>query len=124
MNDFLITSGGIAVVSALCIQFLKKSNWFTFLSTDVSSEKANRAFSILIAIITSLGITFSFNATQHELIIGGLDNDMILTYVIHAFSQWIGQHVAYKTVVVPTELQAAIVRTLKQINDTMAKDGK
>lgn len=119
MNNLLITSGGAAVVASLFIQYLKKSHWFTFLSTEAHSQTTNMVFSIVVAGITSLGISFSYNASKGQLIIDGLTFTSIFSAASHWFIQWAGQHVAYKTVVVPSELQAAMVNVLKQLNENL-----
>lgn len=111
--DLTVAVGGSAMVSALFIQYLKKSNWFTFLSTEAHSQTANLIFSIFWAALTSLGITFTFNAVTHQLIINGLDPSAILTLAYHSAIQWAAQHVAYKIAVVPTEMQGKILEQLK-----------
>lgn len=124
MNTILAPVVGTAVVSSLVIQWLKKSHWFTFLSTEAQSQKANLVFSIIVAIITSLGITFTYNSVNHQVIIDGLDPASMFSLGIHAFGQWIAQHVAYKTVVVPSELQAAMVTVLKQLTIKLEQGDK
>lgn len=114
-ENFLLTSGSAAVISALFIQYLKKSKFLTFLSIEAQSERTNRYFSIIVAFIASVGVTYTFDPNKHQLIISGLDPTNILHSGGHVFIQWIAQHVAYKTVVVPTELQAAMVNTMKQL---------
>src|SRR5215471_19418753 len=105
MDTFVLGSGGAAVVSALVIQWLKKSNWFTFLSTEAHSQNANLIFSIVVALFTSLGLSYTYNAHTGQLIVNGLVPANMLNSVGHWFIQWTAQHVAYKAVVVPTELQ-------------------
>ncbi len=116
-SGFLITAGGTAVVTSIFLQWMKKSQlWcFSFIGTDKRFEKANLWFSIFVAFITSIGIGYKYDAAAGTLLITGLTVAGIEHGVWHWFVQWVGQHVSYKTFVVPTELQAANIDVLNQL---------
>ncbi len=116
-SNFLLTAGGTALVSSLLIQYIKKSELtlFNAFGIEDSKSKANLTLSIIFAFFTSIGIGFKYDGTSGVLIVNGLTTAGILHGVWHWFIQWTSQHLLYKQVIVPTELQAAIVNTLKQI---------
>src|SRR6266567_55489 len=123
-SGFLLTAGGTALISSLLIQAMKKSplRIFNLLGIEEVNSKANLIFSIIVSFITSIGIGYKYDVhydpTTGDLvgsfILSGLSTTSILHGIWHWLIQWVSQHVAYKTIIVPTELQAATVNTLKQ----------
>lgn len=116
-SGFLLTSGGTAILSAIIIQALKKSNIISFIGTEKSKGAANLCFSVFIAFITSLGIGYKYDGASGTLILTGLTAAGLLHGIWHWFVQWVGQHLAYKQIVVPAELQAATIDVLNQLLD-------
>lgn len=112
-SGFLLTSSGIGLISSLVMQWMKKSNLFTFLGCEKMHENANLYFSIAVAFITSLGIGYKYDAVAGTVLITGLTSASLAHGVWHWGSQWVIQHVTYKQFIVPTELQAAMVNQLK-----------
>jgi hypothetical protein len=93
-------TGGLALVSALGIQYLKNSGWATWFNRE--TDKANLFLSLLVAFFTSLGIHFSWDAKTDTIAIIG-----VMYALQHGlwewFIQWAAQHVVYKTVIVQSE---------------------
>jgi len=58
----------IGAFSSHVIEFLKNTKLFPFLTAE-SSGQYKRYFSVLIAFITAIGLTYSFEATTRNLII-------------------------------------------------------
>lgn len=114
-STFIVSSGGAAVVSSLFIQYLKKSKLFTFLSTKDEAAKANFYFSVFIAGLTSVGLSYTYNPDTGQLIVNGLILQNIVHSLGHWFLQWVAQHVAYKQFVVPSEMQSQILNYLDNL---------
>lgn len=118
-SGFLVTAGGTALISSLIMQWMKKSKFFAFIGTDKIHERANLIFSIFVAFITSIGISYKYDSTAGTLLIAGITSANIAHGLWHWFVQWIAQHTSYKTLVVPTELQAANIDVLNQLLDQL-----
>ena len=120
-SGFLLTAGGTAVLSSVIIQWMKKSQLeiFSFLGTEKNKQKVNLYFSILVAFVTSIGIGFKYDGAAGTLLLTGLTAAGIKHGLWHWFTQWIAQHVTYKTLVVPQELQAANIDVLNQLLDQL-----
>ncbi len=116
-SGFVLTAGGTALISSLVLQALKHSELsiFNFLGTEKEKWSNNLTFSIIIAFITSLGIGYKYDSTAGTLVLSGLTAAGITHGLWHWFFQWISQHAIYKTVVVPTELQAANIEVLNKL---------
>lgn len=116
-SGFLLTAGGTALLSSLIIQAMKKSELaiFSFLGTEKNKSRANLVMSILMAFITSIGIAYKYDSTAGTLVITGLTVANVTHLAWHSFIQWISQHVAYKTLIVPQELQASNIDVLNQL---------
>src|ERR1035437_5538864 len=108
-SGFLLTAGGTAVLSSIIIQWMKKSQLAIFdaIGTEKNKQTANLVFSVVVAFVTSLGIGYKYDAVAGILIISGLTKAGIAHGLWHWFTQWVAQHVSYKALVVPQELQAA-----------------
>ena len=116
-SGFLLTAGGTAVLSSIIIQWMKKSQLaiFSFLGTEKNKQKVNLYFSIFVAFITSIGIGYKYDGVSGTLVISGLTAAGIQKGLWHWFTQWVGQHVSYKAIIVPQELQAANIDVLNQL---------
>ena len=120
-SGFLLTAGGTAILSSVIIQWMKKSGLavFSFIGTEKNKQRANLYFSIAVAFVTSIGIGFKYDGTAGTLLLTGLTATGIQHGLWHWFTQWIGQHISYKTFVVPQELQAANIDVLNQLLDQL-----
>ena|SRR5260221_6489883 len=118
-SGFVLTAGGTALVSALILQALKKSQLaiFNFVGTERDKWAANLTVSIIMAFITAIGISYKYDSAAGTLVLSGLTVSGISHGLWHWFIQWIGQHAAYKTLIVPSELQAANIDVLNQLLD-------
>jgi hypothetical protein len=118
---FLLTAGGIAVLSSVIIQWMKKSELaiFDFLGTEKNKQAVNLYFSIFVAFVTSIGIGYKYDGATGVLVISGLTLAGIQHGLWHWFTQWIGQHISYKAIIVPQELQAANIDVLNQLLDQL-----
>ena len=116
-QNFLLTSGGTALISALIIQAMKKSELtiFNFVGTDSNKARANLYLSIVIAFFTSLGIGFKYDETAGTILLTGITSAGILHGLWHWFVQWVGQHIAFKTLIMPQELQSMNINVLEQL---------
>lgn len=101
-------TGGMALLAALLIQYLKNTSWATWVRRD--TEKANLALSIMLAFLTSIGIHFSWDAGHDTFAIVGVQ--AALTHNVWQWViQWAAQHGVYKGVIAPAETLGEI-RTL------------
>ena len=118
-SGFLVTAGGIALISAILIQWAKKSELaiFSFIGTEKNKQKANLIFSVVVAFLTSIGVGYKYDSSTGVLILSGLTAANLAHGLWHWGLQWIGQHVAYKQWIVPQELQAANIDVLNQLLD-------
>lgn len=116
-SGFLLTAGGTAVLSSVIIQWMKKSQLsiFNFLGTEKDKQRVNLYFSILVAFVTSIGIGYKYDSATGVLVISGLTAASIQHGLWHWFTQWIGQHISYKAIIVPQELQSANIDVLNQL---------
>lgn len=117
--NYLVSSGGAAVLSAMIIQYIKKAHWLTAVSTRSDSSFANLMFSIMMAGFAASTVTFAYSSAYHEVIIGNVDFAGVFNFAGRVFVQWCAQHASYKAFVVPTELQAANIDVLNQLLDQL-----
>ena len=116
-SGFLVTAGGTALISSIIIQWIKKSQLdiFNLFGSEKNKAFANQCLSIIVAFITSIGIGYKYDATAGTLILTGLTIASLQHGLWHWMLQWISQHVAYKTLIVPQELQASNIDVLNQL---------
>lgn len=104
-------TGGMALIAALLIQYLKNTSWATWIRRD--TDKANLALSLALAFCTSIGIHFSWNAGSDTFAIVGAR--AALTHNLWQWViQWAAQHGTYKGLIVPAE-------TLGEIRNLLAR---
>ena len=120
-SGFLVTAGGTALISSIIIQWIKKSQLdiFNLFGTEKNKQFANQCLSIVVAFITSIGIGYKYDATAGTLLLTGLTIASLEHGLWHWMLQWISQHVAYKTLIVPQELQASNIDVLNQLLDQL-----
>jgi hypothetical protein len=83
--DTLSTQVTAAAVVSFLIAFLKKQQWFPWLTAE--SEKANRLVAIALSGAAALGIHTTFNHATGTLVISGLT----LATVTAGFWHWLSQ---------------------------------
>lgn len=106
--DSPIVTGGTAVIASMAIQYLKNSGWATWFNRN--TEKANLFLSVMVAIATTAGIHWTFDAAS------GNGTILFNTHQIWgAIMQWVAQHIAYKQVIVPGETQGEIRALLQRL---------
>ena len=115
MDSLTLAAGSSALISSVFLQYLKKAKWFGLMGIEPAKEKINLLISILVAGAVSLGISYKFDSDTGILVISGLTMAGISHQIWHWLLQWTAQHVSYKAFVVPSELLAAIVNQLKDI---------
>lgn len=120
-SGFILTAGGTAVLSSLIIQWMKKSELAIFdaIGTEKNKQRANLYLSIIVAFVTSIGIGYKYDGATGVLVISGLTAAGIQHGLWHWFTQWTAQHVSYKALIVPQELQAANIDVLNQLLDQL-----
>lgn len=98
-TNILASQATIAALTTYAIQWVKRSPYFPWLTTETQS--INRWISGLVAVCSGLGIFLTWDHSAGILTITGLT----LTNLLHAGSkvveQWVIQHAAYKTLVAP-----------------------
>lgn len=118
MEDWVTQNALLAILASVILQGLKKATWIPFLSTEKWSEKRNLIVSILLALITQLGIHYEFH---HDVLHGTFE--LAFTGSWHGIQsglwewtkQWLTQHGAYKTTVVLPELLGGIYKSLLRL---------
>lgn len=113
MDDFYLTSGSAALVSAVLLQLAKNAKAFTFLSRDTG--KLNAILSVIVAGIAALGVSYSYNYDATTGVFS-LAFTGTVSSVLHGIGHWIGQwsaqHGFYKGMVVPAEILGEIRKIL------------
>jgi hypothetical protein len=111
-SDNLIATGGVAVVSAIAIQYLKNSGWASWFTRETG--RANLFLSLVMAFATSLGIHYTWDPVKDVLMITGLSQ--ALSHGIWEWLlQWATQHAAYKSLIVPAETLGEIRALLRDV---------
>lgn len=88
------TSSAIVVY---VMQAIKKSKWLSFV--EEGKPFMNRAVSIIAALFTHLGLSFTWNASNHSLLIAGLSISSIATFVWQWANHYAMQEVMYQVAV-------------------------
>lgn len=111
MDDLTLTTVGSALITSLLLQWLKKSTWFPFLGIEHKFQNINLIVSVIVSGLVSLGVGYNYDKNTGDLHL------IISTHQAwHWLIQWCSQHATYKTMVVPTELQAAILNKIKELD--------
>ena len=127
MENVYIASGTLALVVSVAMQMAKNSPWFPWLSRN--SGKVNAYVSAGVAVLSSLGIAFSFDFNDVTGDGTGTFSFNLYTMIHmagHSLVQFAAQHTAYKGLIVPAE-QLGEIRMLLQrllqppISDAEAK---
>jgi hypothetical protein len=114
-------TGGLAMISALFVQYLKNSGWATWFTRE--TNRANLALSVLLAGLASFGIHYTWDAATDTLAIVGLT--FALKHGIWDWLlQWVTQHAAYKGLIVPAETLGEIRALLQRDNPPPISQGE
>lgn len=92
-DSYLVTVLGSAAFVSFVIEGLKKASWFPFLNLNTST--LNSWVSILVAILSSIGITYAWNPDTRDLTFHVPTVLALLTAGWHACVQWAFQKGAY-----------------------------
>lgn len=110
MEDFILQNGPAALVTVLVLQALKEATGITWLQPGTMGkvyEWRNRAVSVIMAGLVTLGIHYGFHYDAHtqsyDIVISGTLVGL-KTGLLAWVQQWAAQHTAYKTIVVLPEL--------------------
>ena len=104
MDNVYVASGGTAVIVSVLFQIVKNSTWFPWLTRETG--KLNAAIGVLIALVSALGIVWSFDFNPNSYDFTGQFHGNLLDVwhaIEHSFVQWVMQHTFYKTALVPAE---------------------
>lgn len=96
ISTTMIVSAGAAYV----MQWLKKSAWFPALSTE-STALYQRGFAVLVAVITSLGIHYSYDATLGTLTVTGLVGSQLYDHGVDFLKSFVLQQLTYDAAIKP-----------------------
>lgn len=89
----------LALVSTWAIQWIKKSNWFPWLT--VETQKLNYVVGGVVAFLSTVGILCNFDHAAGVLTITGLTAANLTHVAARFFQQWAYQQASYKLVVAP-----------------------
>ena len=98
MNSIITPDQAIvALVVPLVIQLMKKSGSGMFSWIQQNTPIVSAVASGVFAMLTTLGLHFTYNPDAHTLLITGLDPNAILTTLLgSAMTQFTVQHSAYE----------------------------
>lgn len=114
-NSMILSTGSTAVLGALILQALKNSKAITFLGDGAQHAKANAVAAAVLAGLSSLGIHFAFDATAGVLTVTGLHAASVMHGLWQWVTQYVVQHLAYKSAIVPVELAVKNGRLLTDV---------
>jgi hypothetical protein len=89
---------GFAVVTSYLLERLKRAPWFTILTPE-SSASVKRWFSILAAIVTTVGVHYAFDPDARQIVIQLPDWDQALHGLADVVKQFAFQQAAYATTI-------------------------
>lgn len=92
-ESYLVTVLGSAAFLSFMIEALKKAPWFPFLNLNTS--KLNAWASVVLAVISGLGITYAWDETTRNLTLHLPTFFAMLSAVWHICIQWAFQKGAY-----------------------------
>lgn len=87
----------LGVIVSYVIEWLKTSNRVPWLHDY--SDRLNRIVSAVLAIVASLGIQYTYDATTGTLVLSGLTLSSLVPVAWEAIKQFVANEVAYKVVV-------------------------
>ena len=116
MDNVYVASGTLALVVSVALQMAKNSPWFPWLSRN--SGKVNAYVSAVAAVLSSMGIAWSFDFDQTTGAVAAafqFNLYTILHMTGHSIVQFSAQHVAYKGLIVPAEQLGEIRQLLQRV---------
>jgi hypothetical protein len=102
-TNILLTHFGSATLVVGAIQWLKKAKW-----VQQASKLICRTASVIAAIAIHLGITWTWNPTEHTLLISGLTLSVIAVNAFHIAAQYIYQETGYQALQGIQSIQAIL----------------
>lgn len=99
-TNSISTTMVVSAAAAYIMQWLKNSTWFPALSQD-SSLWYQRGFAILLAVATSLGIHYSYDATVGVLTITGLIGSSLYDHAVDFVKSFVMQQLTYDAAIKP-----------------------
>ena len=93
-TNTLGTTAIVSAASAYVIQMLKNAKWFPVIS-DKTTKWGQIAFSALVALCTSLGVHYSYDATAGQLVITGLLASSLYDHAVDWLRTFILQQLTY-----------------------------
>ena len=105
----LATQVTVAGIGVALIQWLKSSKWFPFITAD--SEKLNRFFGALYAVVSAVGVHLAWNhgavPGTYMVEVSGLTLTGVLMGAWAVTKQFVLQQIIFRTTVKPTPLVPA-----------------
>ncbi len=89
----ITTQAGSTLLVIGTLQWLKKAKWFPLLKEG--QRYLTRAVSVIAALCVSVGIHYTWNPTDHSLLITGLSLYTIVDGAFHWGAQYIYQETGY-----------------------------
>lgn len=117
MDDVVISSGTTAVIVAYLLQALKNAK-FSDGWINQNTARMNFALSVLVAGLSAVGISYKFDLDPEKgTFIFALSGSLagFVHGLAHWAVQWAGQHVAYKSIVVPAETLSQMLAALRTL---------
>ena len=87
----------LGVIVGYVIEVMKGSDWFPWMHTY--TDRVNRLVSLVLAVVASLGIQYTYDATTGTLVLSGLTLSSLVPVAWEAVKQFVANEVAYKVVV-------------------------
>jgi hypothetical protein len=97
MSPALLISLTVSALVPHALEFLKAAPWFPFVQPH--ARRLNRIMAVLVAIATSIGVSWSFNQEAGTLTITGLRLTEILPLAAQAVANFVTQEVVYRTAI-------------------------
>lgn len=91
--------GGIAILTPYILEWLKRTPFVPFLN-DINVWRV-RLLSMVTAVTTSVGISFSYDASLGQLIVTGLTFGAVLQLLFQAAVQFKVQETVYRAAIKP-----------------------
>jgi len=105
-TNSISTTMVVSAATAYVMQWLKNSAWFPALSA-ASSKWYQRGFALVLAVATSLGIHYSYDATVGALTITGLVGSSLYDHIVDFVKSFVMQQLTYDAAINP---RAAVIK--------------
>lgn len=118
MDEIYVASGTGAMVAAVLLQVLKRSEAVSWIRQDTG--KLNAALGALLAMLSAAGVsyTFDFNQETGDMVANvHLNVWTVLHWLEHAAAQWGAQQGIFWGLIRPGELLGELVPVMREIRD-------